>query len=90
MGKIEWRGQSFALHRVVIGANLTEQMTNTVYRLAEQHGFTVAGESVVPQPGDFWLGCRPVQGWGDDPSNIRHALGLEVFSALGQIAQAHH
>jgi len=88
MIRITWDNAPLDVQRLVVHPDLSPWYLAGVRRLALRHGLFVVSPAARPQPGDFWLGCMPDDGWGDaDPRHVGWAglfdleAGLEALEA---------
>lgn len=88
MIRVNWDDAPLDVQRIVVRRDLPPAYLAAVRRVALRHGLFVVSPAAKPQPGDFWLGCTPDDGWGDtDPHDVGWAglfdleAGLEALEA---------
>jgi len=80
---VNWQNDSLAVCRLVFGRADGPALGASVRLLASRAGLLTADESATPTPGDFWLGCSPLAGWGTaDPAAVGWVCFVEVPLAL--------
>lgn len=76
MIRVTWDDSPLDVQRLVVRRDLPPRYLAAVRRIAMRHGLFVVTPAAVPQPGDFWLGCSPVDGWGDADTHTIGWAGL--------------
>ena len=89
MIRVNWQDQVLNVRRLVFRRGNESSFDAVLDRLAAGFGLEVAADRAEPRPGDFWIGCHPVRGWGDaDPARIGWASLVEVPLAVGILNRA--
>lgn len=76
MIQIEWEGASLDVQRLVVRQHLSPKYLGQLRRVAVRHGLFIVLPGATPQPGDFWLGCMPDDGWGGTDPHLVGCAGL--------------
>jgi|SRR5690348_9242010 len=76
MIQIEWEHSSLDVQRLVVRRDLSPKYLGQLRKIAVRHGLFIVSPAATPQPGDFWLGCMPDDGWGDADPHLVGWVGL--------------
>ena len=83
MIRVNWQNEILAVRRIVLRTDSFADYRANLIPLSQRLGLELADDNSLPQPGDFWIGCHPVRGWGDaDPALIGWACTVEVPVAV--------
>lgn len=87
---ITWNDDILLVERLVLPAcSRHERYQAALHDLAERLQLETGDEYSRPMPGDFWVGCSPVDGWGDtDPGEVGWAGFEEVPPAILRLLTA--
>jgi hypothetical protein len=86
MIRIHWQDEDVTVKRFILRHDNSDHYTTAIADLAQRNGVGLADDTTEPVPGDFWLGCHPVRGWGDaDASQIGWASIVEVPVAVATL-----
>ncbi|QJX01146.1 hypothetical protein [Frigoriglobus tundricola] len=85
---VHWQNASLVVRRLVFRRADWPTVGSPVHLLADRAGLLTADESAAPSPGDFWLGCQPLSGWGARPESVAWACAVEVPLALALLRVA--
>jgi hypothetical protein len=83
MTTLNWQDTPLEVQRIVYRSDIPTYYRDQLQFIAADLSLLEAHEESDPQPGDFWIGCHPVVGWGDaDPQRIGWASMIEVPLAV--------
>jgi hypothetical protein len=83
MVRIEWDQRERDVNRLVVRRGLPSDLLAEVRRVALAGGLFIVTSEATPQPGDFWIGCSPDNGWGEaDPEMVAWAGVFDLEAAL--------
>ena len=86
MLRLNWKDQWLTVSRLVFDTQEQTHYTRQLQETARRDGLPVADPVTDPRPGDFWIGCHPVAGWGDaDAELIGWASVVEVPIAVAAV-----
>jgi len=87
---ITWNDEILLVERLVLpSCSRHERYQAALHDLADRLHLETGDEYSKPMPGDFWVGCSPLVGWGGtDPGEVGWASFNEVPPAILRLLTA--